>query len=139
MKKGILLNAEISAVIAHMGHTDHITIADAGLPIPHGSQRIDVAITHGLPEFMPVFSAITDELYVEKAILAEEITQLNPDVEHAILARLKALEIQQNNKIEIIYCSHQALKQMTKESKAIVRTGECTPYANIILCSGVTF
>ncbi|MEQ4517252.1 MAG: RbsD/FucU domain-containing protein, partial [Pantoea agglomerans] len=32
MKKGRLLNAELSHVIARLGHTDTLTIADAGLP-----------------------------------------------------------------------------------------------------------
>ena len=30
-------------------------------------------------------------------------------------------------------------RNLTKESKAVVRTGECSPYANIILKSGVVF
>ncbi|ENT3725018.1 RbsD/FucU domain-containing protein, partial [Shigella flexneri] len=25
------------------------------------------------------------------------------------------------------------------ESQAVIRSGECSPYANIILCAGVTF
>ncbi|SUB14264.1 D-ribose pyranase [Pantoea agglomerans] len=52
MKKGRLLNAELSHVIARLGHTDTLTIADAGLPIPAGPQRIDLALTPGTPDFM---------------------------------------------------------------------------------------
>ncbi|MDR6296496.1 D-ribose pyranose/furanose isomerase RbsD [Pantoea dispersa] len=50
MKKGRLLNAEVSHVIARLGHTDTLTIADAGLPIPAGPQRIDLALTPGTPD-----------------------------------------------------------------------------------------
>lgn len=139
MKKGILLNANIVSVIAELGHTDHITLADAGLPIPQGPERIDLAITQGLPDFMSVLSVITQEMQVEKAILAGEITTINPQMEKAILVHLQALELAQGNSIEIVYCSHESFKQMTHGSKAVVRTGECSPFANVILCSGVTF
>ena len=35
MKKGKLLNSEISSVISQMGHTDSLTIGDCGLPIQY--------------------------------------------------------------------------------------------------------
>lgn len=139
MKKGVLLNANIVSVIAKMGHTDHITLADAGLPIPQGTERIDLAITQGLPSFMSVLSVVTQEMQVEKAILASEISTQNKPMEQAILAHLQSLELAQGNHIEIIYCNHESFKQMTHSSKAVIRTGECSPFANVILCSGVTF
>lgn len=39
----------------------------------------------------------------------------------------------------IIWVKHEELKKITRESEAIVRTGECSPYANVILKSGVVF
>ncbi|AFH93906.1 D-ribose pyranase [Providencia stuartii] len=139
MKKGILLNSNITSVIAKLGHTDHITIADAGLPIPQQVERIDLAITQGLPDLMSVLSVITQEMQIEKAILAGEITTVNPEMEHAILAHLQALELTQGKPITVEYCSHESFKKMTHDSKAVIRTGECSPFANVILCSGVTF
>ncbi|KLN46580.1 D-ribose pyranase [Providencia rettgeri] len=139
MKKGVLLNANITSVIAKLGHTDQITLADAGLPISTGPERIDLAITARFTRFHVVLSVITQEMQVEKAILAEEISTINPQMEAAILAHLQQLEVTQNNTIEIIYCSHERFKQLTHDSKAVIRTGECSPFANVILCSGVTF
>ncbi|BBG60632.1 D-ribose pyranase [Providencia rustigianii] len=139
MKKGILLNSNIASVIAKLGHTDHITLADAGLPIPASAERIDLAVTHGLPDFMSVLRVTTQEMQVEKAILAEEISKINPQMEREILAHLQELEVVQGNHIEVVYCSHENFKQITHGSKAVIRTGECSPYANVILCSGVTF
>jgi len=43
VKKTILINSRLSEVIASMGHTDTIAIADSGLPIPKGVERIDLA------------------------------------------------------------------------------------------------
>ncbi|ACS87731.1 D-ribose pyranase [Musicola paradisiaca] len=139
MKKGVLLNAEVSAVISRLGHTDQLTIADAGLPIPDSTVRIDLALTHNVPGFMQVLDVVTAEMQVEAAILAEEIIDKNPQLHDAILNHLQQLEQHQGNSISIDYVSHEAFKQQSGESRAIVRSGECSPYANVILCAGVTF
>lgn len=92
MKKGRLLNAELSHVIARLGHTDTLTIADAGLPIPAGPQRVDLALTPGMPDFIHVVNAVTLEMQVESALIAEEIKLHNPQLHSALLAVLEALQ-----------------------------------------------
>ncbi|MCC3702976.1 D-ribose pyranase [Rouxiella badensis] len=139
MKKAKLLNAEVSQVIASLGHTDSLTIADAGLPIPATSRRIDLALTQGVPSFLQVFSVVTDEMQVERAVLAEEIKRQNPALHETLIGQLKQLEQQQGNTITLEYVSHQAFKQQTQTTRAVIRSGECSPYANIILFAGVTF
>lgn len=139
MKKGRLLNAELSHVIAHLGHTDTLTIADAGLPIPAGPQRIDLALTPGTPDFMQVVNAVALEMQVESALIAEEIKQHNPQLHSALVAVLEALQQHQGNIITISYTSHEQFKQQTQRSQAVIRSGECSPFANVILSAGVTF
>ncbi|HAU95305.1 MAG TPA: D-ribose pyranase [Serratia marcescens] len=139
MKKGVLLNSDVSVVIARLGHTDQLTLCDAGLPIPAETQRIDLALTQGVPTFMQVFAAVTQEMQVESAILAEEIVKQNPSLHEALLAELTALGQRQGNTISVRYISHQAFKAQTEHSRAVIRSGECSPYANVILCAGVTF
>ncbi|HAB73923.1 MAG: D-ribose pyranase [Pantoea sp.] len=139
MKKGRLLNAELSYVIARLGHTDTLTIADAGLPIPAGPQRIDLALTPGTPDFMQVVKAVTLEMQVESALIAEEIKQHNPQLHSELLAVLEALQQHQGNKIAVRYTSHEQFKQQTQRSQAVIRSGECSPFANVILSAGVTF
>lgn len=131
MKKGKLLNSRISAVISEMGHTDTIVIADAGLPIPNGVERIDLAVNAGLPDFLSVLQTVLSELEVEKYTLANEINFKNPTVEKKIKELLP--------EAEDFYVSHEDFKKLTKNAKAVIRTGECSPYANIILHSGVVF
>ena len=135
MKKGLLLNAGVSAVIARMGHTDALAIADAGLPIADGVERIDLALTAGVPSFMQVLEALTAELCVERVVLAEDIKSRNPTVHAALLAHLRA----QGRDIAVDYVAHEDFKALTHQAKAVVRSGECSPYANILLYSGVTF
>lgn len=139
MKKGRLLNAELSYLIARLGHTDTLTIADAGLPIPAGPQRIDLALTPGTPDFMQVVKAVTLEMQVESALIAEEIKQHNPQLHSELLAVLEALQQHQGNKIAVRYTSHEQFKQQTQRSQAVIRSGECSPFANVILSAGVTF
>ncbi len=131
MRKGKLLNSKIVSVLSKMGHTDQLTIGDAGLPIPDTAERIDLALVNGVPGFMETVKAIEADMVIEKLILANEIRENNPEV-------LKALE-KLFEGIEIEFVSHEAFKEKTGTSKAVVRTGECTPYANIILQSGVDF
>ncbi|MDX7986284.1 D-ribose pyranase [Xenorhabdus sp. 12] len=139
MKKGVLLHSDISAVISRLGHTDQIALSDAGLPIPSSTQRIDLALTQGMPDLLSVFDVVVQELQVEAIILAAEIIEHNSQIHEQIIKRIADLETRQGNAITIKYVSHDILKEKTRESKAVIRTGECTPYANILLCSGVTF
>jgi D-ribose pyranase len=131
MKKGGVLNHRLSEVIARMGHTDQLVIGDAGLPIPPGIERIDLAVTMGVPPMMTVVGAVASELQVERIVLAEELRNANPELVDRIASLFPEAELE--------WVSHDAFKQRTAEAVAIVRTGECTPYANVILCSGVIF
>ena len=109
------------------------------MPIPDFIERIDLALSKGIPSFLDTLYAITDEMFVERVLLAEEIKQKNPEILTALLAHLTRLETLQNNQIKIEYVSHEVFKQHSHNSKAIVRSGECSPYANVILYSGVPF
>ncbi len=131
MKKTTLLNQPISSVIAGLGHTDTLVVADAGLPIPAETQRIDLALKAGVPGFIETLSTVLSEMQVEKAIIAEEMTEVSPQM----FAALK--EVLGDTPIEM--ATHLIFKEMTRNARAVVRTGEFTPYANVILVSGVTF
>ena len=131
MKKSGLLNQPLSAVIAGMGHTDELVIADAGLPIPPTTFRIDLALTENVPRFEETLSTILTELQVEKAIVAEEMLVTSPHIYEAAQALLGDVPIET--------VPHEDFKDRTRSAKAIVRTGEFTPYANITLIAGVVF
>ncbi len=131
MKKHGLLNSNLAKMAADLGHTDRVCIGDLGLPVPDGVSKIDLALTHGLPSFQDVLDNYLDNILVEKVILAEEIKTENPNQLEKILKKLDA-------SVDIVYVSHEELKALNKHVKAVVRTGEDTPYSNIILQSGVT-
>lgn len=131
MKKTGTLNSEIASVIARLGHTDTVVIGDCGLPIPDGVQRIDLALKPGMPSFIETLDVVLEEMQVESAVLAEEMTVHNAELAQQVQGKLSGAPI--------TYVSHEEFKQLTGRAKAVIRTGEATPYANIILTSGVIF
>ncbi|MBG9985018.1 D-ribose pyranase [Aerococcaceae bacterium DSM 111022] len=132
MKKNGILNSDISKVLADLGHTDQIVIGDCGLPIPEGVNKIDLALKKGSPLFIEVLKEVLLDMEVEKIILAEEIKEKNSSV-------LEQIHNLFPDGFEIEFVAHENFKEHTHESKAVIRTGEVTPYANIILQSGVIF
>lgn len=131
MKKTGLLNQPLSNVIAGMGHFDEMAVADAGLPIPAGPERIDLAVTEGVPGFLSVVRAVLGELEVQSAVVASEMAERSPALYEALRDLLGDCPIEE--------IPHDAFKARTGNARAIVRTGEFTPYANVILIAGVVF
>jgi len=130
VKRTPLLNAELSHVIASMGHGDMLVIGDAGLPIPDGPRRIDLAVMRGVPLLTEVLQAVLSEMQVEGVVVASEAL----DGERALPAWYP-----QSLGIAPQTVSHEEFKRRSATARAIVRTGECTPYANIMLIAGVSF
>src|SRR5918997_845470 len=75
--------------------------------------------------------AIADELQVEEIIVADELLARD----EALPAALR--ELFPHGRFHSV--SHDELKRLSARARAVVRTGECTPYHNVILVSGVTF
>jgi D-ribose pyranase len=128
MKNTTILNPQLSRVIAEMGHMDLPVIADAGLPLPMGVERIDLSLKPGVPGFIETLETVLTELAIEGATVAEEMRSFSPD-EHA--------RIEKRIGLELAHLPHVQFKELTRKARAVVRTGECTPYCNIILQAGV--
>jgi D-ribose pyranase len=131
MKKTSLLHQELSSVIAGMGHSDMLTIVDAGYPIPLGVHKVDLALKRGVPGFLESLDTILEEFVVEKVVIAEEMVNQNSVLYHKLQVRFPEI------KFEII--PHIEYKEKANGSKAIVRTGENVAYSNIILIAGFLF
>jgi len=131
VKKIGILNKDISEVVASLGHKDTLVIADAGLPIPPETRRIDLALTRGIPPFLETLRVILEEMKVEEAIVAEEMKRVSPHMYEEVNRIL--------GDVPIRMVPHEAFKEHTHSAKAVIRTGEFTPYANVILVSGVVF
>ncbi|SDT35629.1 D-ribose pyranase [Pseudomonas fuscovaginae UPB0736] len=134
MKKAPLLNIALSRLIASLGHGEMLVIGDAGLPVPPGVELIDLALTPGIPDFVSTLRIVLSEMQVESHVLAEEILLKQPPA----LTYLEALE-SRGELGQRRLLSHEQFKALSQQAKAVVRTGECQPYSNVILVAGVTF
>ena len=112
MKKSGILNAQLIRCIAELGHKDLFMIGDAGMPIPKGVEIVDLVVCGGVP-------------------IANEIEEKNPELLAYIQQSL--LEAEESR------IDHVDLKKMSAQCKFAIRTGEFTPYPNIILRAGVAF
>lgn len=126
MKEHGILNSEISKRLSDLGHTDLIAVGDCGLPID-SDKKIDLALKLGEPKFIDVLEVLLEDFGCEHYILASEIKEKNPDQEAAIKNLLAGVSSE--------YISHEDFKKKLDEVKFVIRTGENTPYSNIILKS----
>lgn len=132
MKKGGILNPQVNKLISETGHTDYVVVTDAGLPIPENvNTRIDLALKEGVPGFLETLDTVLTELEVEKIILAEEIKTVSPDMHKEILKRFRGIQVE--------YLPHSEFKKETQKARGLIRTGEFTSYANVILVGGVVY
>lgn len=139
MKKTKLLNAPMSCLVAQLGHGDSICIGDAGLPVPQGVNKIDLAVCAGVPSLLEVFYALTSEMFVERIAVAQELQDQQPQLMRQLVTAISALEASQSNDIVLQMLTHENLKATMRHCKASVRTGECTPFANMLVYAGVNF
>ena len=131
MKKSGVLNSDIIAAIAALGHTDSMVIADAGFPIPKDVPSIDISLIKGIPSFQQTLKAIAKDLVIESFIIAEELPKKNPGVLKSIQTVLSGVS---GKKLP-----HELFKKQAATANVVIRTGESSPYGNIILIAGVNF
>lgn len=131
MKKRGILNAQLSGLIAALGHMDTFMIGDAGMPIPKGVPIVDLALCAGVPTFAQTLDAVLEEAQVEHYTIAEEIAEKNPELLAYIEEKLPGVSCDR--------IPHTELKAMSVNCRFAIRTGEFSPYPNIILRAGVVF
>ena len=131
MKKTGLLNGHVSRVISEMGHTDKLAIGDSGLPIPKETERIDIALIKNVPRFIDTLKIVLSELCIERVFLSKDIVDVSP----VLFEEIKKVI----GDVEITLLPHDEFKADLKNCKAVIRTGEQTYFANIILQAGVIF
>ena len=128
MKRKGIINARLAGSLAALGHTDHVVVCDAGLPMPAGPEVVDLAFRYGVPSFDSVLLGLLEELVVEGATAAEEVE-----------GNARSCEFLKRSLPDLDFVPHEQLKRMAAGAKLVVRTGEATPYSNVILRCGVPF
>ena len=131
MRKEGILNPALENAIAAVGHTEYLVVGDCGLPMPKEANILDLSLVRGVPTFMQVLEAVKDEMVIESFIYAEEADKVNPGIVEQIRQALPG--------IPSVKMSHEDFKKETQRARTVIRTGEYSSYANIILVGGVIF
>ena len=131
MKKRGILNSRLSALIAGLGHMDLLMIGDAGMPIPAGVEVVDLVLTEGVPAFDQVLRAVVSEIVTEHYYVAEETKEKSAQITELLAESMPGVSFTE--------MPHAQLKEFSKNVKFAIRTGEFTPYANVILQCGCAF
>ena len=123
-----ILHPGIAHLLASTGHTDSFTICDAGFPVPIGPERIDLAWVAGQPTVLGVLGPIRVQFGIDRVVIAAEAETISP----AFAAELRAMLGE--TPVELV--SHLELKRLSHEGRATIRTGDATPYANLVVIAG---
>ncbi|MCX6868070.1 MAG: D-ribose pyranase [Verrucomicrobia bacterium] len=124
-----IVNRELARVLAAQGHGDLLMVVDAGFAIPKGADVVDISLSENSPMLIDTLRELKKFFSVEKLIFANDTKDVSPTLfDHVI--QLFGEDVA----VELV--SHTHIKEMSKTVKAVIRTGDFTAYANVILVSG---
>lgn len=126
-----ILNAQLASAIARLRHKDLFAISDCGLPVPPGVEVIDLALVFGVPRFEEALRALRPHVVLEEGVMAREAQGTQAERWVSDILDVPLSYIPHNNQ--------KGFKAYVKEARFVLRTGETTPYANVILRCGVPF
>lgn len=128
LKTGIL-NPALASLLARVRHTNTLVIADRGFPSWPGVETIDLSLVDGVPTVLQVLAAIRANFVVGEARMASQFLDHNTDETKAAFAHALA-------GITVVHEDHEAaFKPRVPRAVGLIRTGDTTQYANLILTS----
>ena len=129
MKEIGIVNRDIAAVISEQGHGDLLMVTDAGFAIPLDVEVIDISLSENRPMVMDVLAELKKFFSVEKMYMSNETREVSP-------SHFKKVSEAFGNDVDVETLPHDEIKEMSREGKAVIRTGDFTAYGNVILVSG---
>ena len=129
MKETGIINRDLAAVISEQGHGDLLMVADAGFAIPMDVEVIDLSLKENVPTVMDVLSELSRHFSVEKMFISKESAEISP-------SHFKKVSVAFGDHVEVETLAHSDLKLLSRDVKAVIRTGDFTAYGNVILVSG---
>lgn len=121
-----LLNPEIAALVRRVNHTQMLILADRGFPIPNVKHVVDISLTSDVPTIPQVLTAILPDLPLDRIILASEMEVASPGRWHS--------HHQGDHRLQAV--PHLEFKRLAQHAVGCIRTGDSSPYANLILVGG---
>ncbi len=126
MLKSGILNPDINSLLSRVRHTNTLVIADRGFPFWPQIETVDISLTDDLPRVLDVLRAIRDNFTIGKAFMAKEFRRANSaKTRHHFEAALEG--------IQLTFEPHIDFKKRVPLAIGLIRTGDTTQYANMIL------
>ena len=120
-----ILNSHLLSLLAKVRHTNTIAIVDCGFPNWPGVEVVDISLTRGIPTVLEAFDLIRPVFTVGKIWQAEEFLQCNSEeTVNRFAESLKGLSFSRE--------PHAEFKGRVPGVIGLIRTGDPTPYANLI-------
>lgn len=127
LKEGIL-NSSLIKILAETGHTDFLVFCDKGFPIPKEPERLDLSLIDDIPKITDVVEAVSKQFVIDRIYISNEMKDISEDYHDYLMKKFPMYKFE--------YVSHIELKEMSNEARAVIRTGDTTPYSNMIVVSG---
>lgn len=129
MKEVGIVNRELARVLSEQGHGDLLMVVDAGFAIPKGADVVDISLSENCPMVIDTLKELKKFFSVEKLIFANDTKSVSP----TLFNNIKKLF---GKEVPVEMVTHPQIKEMSHKVKAVIRTGDFTAYANVILVSG---
>jgi D-ribose pyranase len=124
-----ILNPQINSLLARVRHTNMLVIADRGFPFWPMIETVDISLVDDIPTVLQVFQAIRPNFEISEIWMAQEFIEANsPEVRKAFADVV--------THIPLHYEAHVDLKKRVPGAIGLIRTGDTTQYANMIIVSG---
>ena len=125
LKTGIL-NPQLLSLLARVRHTNTLVIADRGFPFWPEIETVDISLVDDLPRVLDVLRAVRANFSAGRAFMAEEFRAANnTETREAFAAALAG--------IPLSFEPHVEFKKRVPHAIGLIRTGDTTQYANMIL------
>lgn len=124
-----IVNRELARVLAAQGHGDLLMVVDAGFAIPKGADVVDISLSENCPLVIDTLRELKKFFSVEKLIFANDTKAVSPSLFNSIRKLF-------GRSVPVEMITHPQIKEMSAKVKAVIRTGDFTAYANVILVSG---
>lgn len=130
MLKYSIINPQILSLLARVRHTNMLVISDRGFPFWPQIETVDISLSDDIPTVLQALTIIRPSMDLAEIIMAEEFREENPP-------HLQSLFISAAKDTPIKYIPHSELKKCVPDAIGLIRTGDTTQYANMILISGL--
>ena len=121
-----ILNPAINSLLSRIRHTNTLVIADRGFPYWPMVETVDISLVDGVPRVLEVLAAIRGQWRCGAAFMAEEFKSANESAtQQQFLTGLQG--------VPLTFEAHVIFKKRVPAAIGLIRTGDTTQYANMIV------